>query len=823
MAAELQTALGTRYRIEREIGRGGMATVYLAEDTKHGRLVALKVLHPELAAAVGPQRFRREITIAAQLQHPHILPLLDSGEAPASGATGTGPLWFTMPYVVGESLRQRLAVAHQLPLAEALAITREVAQALEYAHRQGVVHRDVKPENILVARDGGALLADFGLARDLAEGGVRGASGGSGGRRLTESGLSVGTLEYMSPEQMTGQRDVDARTDVYALGCVLYEMLAGEPPFTGATPQALVARRLVERPLPVRAVRDRIPVGVERAIEIALARAPADRYQSAGEFADALARGEQEADTRSSDDAPAARLDQRDILRPAPPSPWDTDVEGVLRRHSGDQPARVSDASSRVRPRSRWRIVAAGVVIASAAAVGAYAWFERTASTAHPLMLAVLPFENVGDGAVGYFTDGITDEIRGDLSRLPGLQVIARGSSVLYGHGNKPPEQIARELGVSYLLTGQVRWAKQADGAMIASVEPELIRAMAGRAPTVYWQQRFDVDPTNALEVQGDIASNVASVLHVVAGATERQALLERPTNNAAAYDAYLQGEAATQGLTTTDPPAMWRGIGYYTKAATADSTFLFAWTRLSRSYARLYANSTPTPANADAAQRALEHAEALAPDRLETQIALSDYVSLVEHDERRAYAILSALLQRYPDNVQLIGGVSVDERRLGRWDDALAHAQRAAKLDPLSPVANRQLASTLLRMRRFPDAAVVCRHGMELAPTNLGTIERMALVSLAQGDLARAQAVVRSSLATVDTTRLLVFFATTGDLFWVLTDAQQRFLLALPPAAYDDDRASWASAAPSFMDSGATRPRRGPMPTRRGGDTKSS
>ena len=309
-----------------------------------------------------------------------------------------------------------------------------------------------------------------------------------------------------------------------------------------------------------------------------------------------------------------------------------------------------------MRPRSRWRIVAAGVVIASAAAVGAYAWFERTASTAHPLMLAVLPFENVGDGAVGYFTDGITDEIRGDLSRLPGLQVIARGSSVLYGHGNKPPEQIARELGVSYLLTGQVRWAKQADGAMIASVEPELIRAMAGRAPTVYWQQRFDVDPTNALEVQGDIASNVASVLHVVAGATERQALLERPTNNAAAYDAYLQGEAATQGLTTTDPPALWRGIGYYTKAATADSTFLFAWTRLSRSYARLYANSTPTPANADAAQRALEHAEALAPDRLETQIALSDYVSLVEHDERRAYAILSALLQRYPDNVQLIG-----------------------------------------------------------------------------------------------------------------------------------------------------------------------
>ena len=273
----VQAALGDRYRIEREIGRGGMATVYLAEDAKHQRMVALKILHPKLAAAVGPKRFRREIAIAAQLHHPHILPLLDSGDHPG------GPLWFAMPYVEGESLRDRLERERQLPLADALRITREVASALAYAHARGVIHRDVKPENILLSRDGLALLADFGVARDLIN-----FPGTSGEHRLTDTGLSIGTLEYMSPEQASGRRDINARSDVYSLGCVLYEMLAGEPPFTGATPQALVARRLVERPLPLRSVRDRIPDSLQEAVDIALARVPADRFASAAEFARAL-------------------------------------------------------------------------------------------------------------------------------------------------------------------------------------------------------------------------------------------------------------------------------------------------------------------------------------------------------------------------------------------------------------------------------------------------------------------------------------------------------------------------------------------------------
>ncbi|MFN2565910.1 MAG: protein kinase [Gemmatimonadaceae bacterium] len=273
-AGETPTALqplAGRYVIERELGRGGMATVYVARDLRHERRVAVKVLHPELASAVGAERFVREIRTAAQLQHPHILPLHDSGEA-------DGALFYVMPLVEGETLRERLRREVQLPVGEAVRIARELADALDYAHRHGVVHRDVKPENVLLA-DGHALVTDFGIARAL----DAAADGG-----LTETGLAVGTPAYMSPEQASGERRLDGRSDVYSLGCVLYEMLAGEPPFTGPSAQAVMAKRLAHDPLPVRATRTGIPAVLEAAVAKALARVPADRFVTAGELRDAL-------------------------------------------------------------------------------------------------------------------------------------------------------------------------------------------------------------------------------------------------------------------------------------------------------------------------------------------------------------------------------------------------------------------------------------------------------------------------------------------------------------------------------------------------------
>jgi eukaryotic-like serine/threonine-protein kinase len=280
--SRLAAALSRSYRLERELGQGGMATVYLAQDLKHDRKVAIKVLRPELAAVIGADRFLSEIKTTANLQHPHILPLFDSGAADSF-------LFYVMPFIEGESLRDRLNREKQLPITDAVRIATEVAGALDYAHRHGVIHRDIKPENILL-HDGRALVADFGIAL---------AASKAGGSRMTETGMSLGTPTYMSPEQAMGEREITARSDVYALGCITYEMLVGDPPFTGSTAQAIVAKVVTEKPAPPSRTRDTVSEGVEDAVLVALAKLPADRFGSAAEFAAALTRESPSAPHRS--------------------------------------------------------------------------------------------------------------------------------------------------------------------------------------------------------------------------------------------------------------------------------------------------------------------------------------------------------------------------------------------------------------------------------------------------------------------------------------------------------------------------------------------
>src|SRR5947209_19757800 len=271
--ARLQAALVARYALDRELGHGGTATVYLAQDLKHSRAVAIKVLRPELAAALGAERFLREIEIAARLTHPHILPSHDSGEA-------AGFLYYVMPVVEGESLRDRLKREPQLPVEEAVRIAREVATALSYAHSQDVVHRDIKPENILLS-GGEAVVADFGIARAIVA---------AGAEQLTDTGLAVGTPGYMSPEQATGAEHLDGRSDVYSLGCVLYEMLAGHPPFLGTTAQEILARHTLDPVPPLRTIRPELPEAVELAVRKALAKSPADRWRTPAALSEALAQ-----------------------------------------------------------------------------------------------------------------------------------------------------------------------------------------------------------------------------------------------------------------------------------------------------------------------------------------------------------------------------------------------------------------------------------------------------------------------------------------------------------------------------------------------------
>ena len=295
--SSLADALTERYRIEREIGAGGMATVYLAEDVRHHRKVAIKVLHPELSAVLGPERFLKEIELTASLQHPHILPLFDSGSA-------DGKLWYAMPFIEGETLRTRLQREHQLPIGDAMRIASEAADALDYAHRRGVVHRDIKPENILL-HDGHALVADFGIALAVEQ---------AGGSRMTQTGLSLGTPAYMAPEQAMGERSVDARADIYALGAVTYEMLAGEPPFTGPTAQAILAQVITAEPRSLTTQRRSVPASVDAAVRTSLEKLPADRFASAKEFADALARPADSARTQREDSAVRHRLQSSWVL-----------------------------------------------------------------------------------------------------------------------------------------------------------------------------------------------------------------------------------------------------------------------------------------------------------------------------------------------------------------------------------------------------------------------------------------------------------------------------------------------------------------------------
>jgi TolB-like protein/Tfp pilus assembly protein PilF len=751
LRAQLQAGLGGSYTLERELGRGGMATVFLAQDLKHDRPVALKVLHPELANSLGPDRFLREIKLAARLQHPHILTVLDSGE------TG-GRLWFTMPFVEGDSLRDRLRRERQLPVEDAVRIAREAAQALQYAHDHGVVHRDIKPENLLLTRDGNTLVADFGIARGL--------EAGRSDERLTDTGLVVGTPAYMSPEQASGDRALDARSDVYSLGSVLYEMLAGEPPFTAPTMQAMIVKRLTEPPPSVRASRGTVPEAVDQAIRKALAPLAADRFGTMAQFGQALQAG-----------ASGAPTIERTVVVPAPtaaPAPRAAPSAG----------------------RRRFPVAAAALVLGLLVGGGAlFAWRhshpEAEAEAGKERRIAVLPFENLGDSAQEYFADGVTDAVRGKLSAVPGLQVIASRSSNEYKRSSKSLADIGRELGTDYLLIARIRWAKGADGTSRVEVSPELVRVTPGQPPTTKWQQPFEAAITDVFQVQGEIAGKVASALDVALGAGQQATLEERPTQNLAAYDAYLKGEAS-QGLIVNNPPTLRDAITYYGQAVALDSGFALAWAKLGLAHASYYFNVTPTPTNAEVARQASAKALALAPSLPEARLAMGVYYFSVESDNAKALAADMDGLKLAPDDAELLNAAALSAQSLGHWAEAEKFLEHAVTVDPRSATAARRLAVTLIRLRRYPEALAQARRGRTLAPGDLDLIQAETMGHLAQGDLAGARAVIRDAAAATEPTTLVAQFGNYWDLFWVLDDEQQQLLLRLPPSTYDGDRGTW-------------------------------
>ena len=433
-----------------------MATVYLADDLKHPRRVAIKVLNPELGAVLGAERFLREIRIAARLSHPHILPLHDSGTLDLG--LGRPVLFYVMPYVAGQSLRERHREELQLPMEEALGIARQVADALDHAHREGVIHRDIKPENILLS-DGQAVLADFGIARAL---------DAAGGDQVTEAGLAMGTPAYMSPEQSAGSVGLDGRSDIYALGCVVYEMLGGQPPFPGPTPQAILARHAMDSVPSLRTLRPAVPVPLARVVTQALAKVPADRFLTARLFAMALA---------------------------APPTDESQAVPGDGRQ--------------------RRKLVAAvaGLAIVVGGAAAVLARRPAGVNSGRPLAeeersIAVLPLVNLTPGKENEFlSDAITDELIDQLSRVEGLRVAARASAFAFKGKSPDPREVGEKLHVATMLDGSV----QVSGNRVR-VTVELVNSQDGRR---VWFDTYDRFLTDVLTVQVQIARAITGPLEL--------------------------------------------------------------------------------------------------------------------------------------------------------------------------------------------------------------------------------------------------------------------------------------------------------------------
>jgi serine/threonine-protein kinase len=676
---QLTNALADHYRIKRELGRGGMAVVYLAEDRKHDRQVAVKVVHPELASLVGADRFLNEIRVTAKLHHPNIVQLHDSGVA-------DGIMYYVMPFVDGESLRDRLDRDGALPIDEAVSIACSVASALDYAHRHGVVHRDVKPANIML-QEGTPLVADFGIALAL---------DAVSDERMTQTGMSLGTPSYMSPEQAAGEKRITAESDVYAIGAMLYEMLAGEPPFTGANMRAIVARIMSEPPRKLRVIRGGISPELEAAVERALAKEPADRFHSAAAFADALRPAITPAVTHAASAVPTAAT-----------------------------PARAhSPRTRRARSLIATSVLAIGVLgvallikaragraqgDATSARDTLRAWVNPT-DDPRPA-IAVLSFVNMNPGdEQKYFSDGISEEILTALSRIRDLRVAARSTALTYQGKDLDLRQVGKSLGVRYLLAGSVR--KEGDRVRITA---ELVNAADGFR---VWSDSYDRQLQNVFAIQSEIAGSIADALRVPLGLAARD--MVRPTMDTSAHDLYLLARAAMRRRGR----GVREAVRLFEAAAARDSAWAPAWGGLAEARALLPGyydaegmnesqDSTAWDTSLRGAEVAARRALALDPNSAAAHIALGGVHrdrwewTQGEAEYRRALQLDPDSHEAHQQYAELLWG-------MGRLDEALRECERAVLLDR-APVRFDTWGLTLYMNRRFADSERVLEEGLAM------------------------------------------------------------------------------------------------------------
>ena len=671
-------AIAERYEILRELGRGGVATVYLARDRRHNRKVAFKVLRSSISQEDAVSRFLSEIRITASLQHPHILTLLDSGEA-------NGYCYYVTTYMDRESLRQLLILEKQLPVDVALNLTRQVASALEYAHKQGVIHRDIKPENILLTGTH-AVVGDFGLAQACINCGT-GRTGQYG---------ALGTMAYMSPEQVMNSPDLDGRCDLYALGCTLFEMLAGRTPFVGLSPQELANQQLNATPPAITSLRPLVPPELVTILDRLLAKNPADRFATATDLLAALSTLGVNA-------------------TPTPPSGY------KLAAMSANYITARSEKPSRKRVAS-WvpAVGVAAIAVASLAAIGVWRGWpsEQPAPTlaTAAASVAVMPFDPISGGEEAqYFADGITEEIIAQLASVPGLKVISRTSVSALKRSSLTLPQIADTLGVRHVLEGSVR----REGSKLR-ITAQLIEA---HTDAHLWSQTYERDASDMFGVQEEIARGVSTVLSTAVQGLGSLAESPRPVDSRA-YDAYLQGKFLLRQFT---PEALRSSVAALRRAIALDPNYAPGYAALAHAYSNMTALLNPRaidPYTTFALMRLLgDKALQLDPGLSDAYVRRADAILLAFGSTDSAIADYAHALELRPNAANLHTNYADGMAFERKYNESLAHAAQAVELDPLSPAPRLSYAAVAAAANRWDIVLTQARHARALAgPLTLPT-----------------------------------------------------------------------------------------------------